>query len=216
MFRFSKVMLFLGTAATLPLTFATTIVPGALPVAPDQFTTTAFTQVATTGMQTVTTTFSPTFIATYTETVVMDANNVFCAGCLDFLIGVVTDSSSASGIIERVTAGSFGAFSADVGYNTTNSNGTEVVPATVDRSTNGNVIGFNFFPTAINPGQSSVFLEIQTNARSFTTGTVSIQDGVSNTGPGFAPTSVPEPGTMFSIGAGLLAVGCFGLRRRKA
>ena len=69
-----------------------------------------------------------------------------------------------------------------------------IVPNNVDRSANGNVIGFNFLGSSVTAGQDTATLVIETNATAYTTGTVSIQDGTSGFAAGFAPNSVPEPG----------------------
>jgi len=202
----------LGTVGLL----ASTIAPG-VTAAPDVFTTsTGYTQLATTGALNINPVPGSSFNATYTEWVFRDTNNVFCSTCLDFIIQY---SNAGPGTSERLTTQGFDSFLTDVGYNTAGITGGPgatpmgVAPSTVDRSANGNVIGFNFIPpgSAINGGQASVLLQIQTNATAFTNGFVSIQDGVAGFGAGFQPAStVPEPkSTAFLIGACLL----FGLMR---
>lgn len=210
-FNLSKscLLVFLGVAATPPCSLANILTQGALSAGPDLFTNTAnFTIVAATGPQDINP--SPatgSFNATYRETVVRDNSGTgLCLGCLDFLIEVV---NAGPGIFERVTTASFDSFITDVGYNFTLSSliPCGVIPGKIDRSLDGNVVGFNFIPGAVSAGQHTVVLEIQTNARFFKTGTVSIQDGTSGFAAGFAPSAVPEPALMILIGACLLAIG---------
>lgn len=79
------------------------------------------------------------FDASYTKWVYLD--NTMCLSCLDFLIQF---SNAGPGLVERLTTSAFDGFVTDVGYNTAGSSG--VAPSAVGRSTNGNVVGFNFIP----------------------------------------------------------------------
>ena len=147
-------VLFTGTLAQ-----ATILSPGGSPpVAPSDFTTNASGPfVATTGSQTWTATNAlgkTTMSGSYVSSVYSDPDNVFCAGCLDFFY-TVSSSSTSIDDIERITVASFGSFRTDVGYSTgTGSVSGGVVPSTVDRSSNGATIGFNFNePTGVAPGR---------------------------------------------------------------
>jgi hypothetical protein len=194
----------LGTVFTLPSMFGNILTPGNT-VSPDVFTSTSgFTVLATTGPITVDPVPGVSFSATYEEVVVRDTNNVFCTNCLDFLI---IATNGGPGIFERISTSSFGSFLTDVGYNTAGPAG--VTPSSVDRSANGNVMGFNFIPpgTAVSAAENSVLLEIQTNATNFAPGFVSVQDGTSGFGAGYQPADAPEPASMFLFGAGFLGLG---------
>ncbi len=76
-----------------------------------------------------------------------------------------------------------------------------------DRSANGRRVGFDF--VAVNPGEYSSLLIVDTNARAYRPGQVSILNGGTANIQSFAP--VPEPATMLALGAGVAAL----VRRRK-
>ena len=186
----------------VPFSYGSVLAPGST-AAPDIFSNSSgFTLLATTGAVNLNPQAGVSFNATYQENVVRDVNNVFCIGCLDFLILV---PNAGPGTIERIFTSSFTGFSTDVGYNSTSGG---VAPSTVDRGANGSVIGFNFpLPgAAIGTGQGSAILVIETNATNFTTGAVSVQDGVTAAGTGYAPSAIPEPTSMILLGTGIIVV----------
>ncbi len=174
---------------------------------------------ADTGTQTFTATNSlgqTTIEGFYRATVYSDPGNNFCAGCLDFFVEVSSDSSSLDAI-ERITEASFGKFQVDAGYVVTAPG--NVAPSTVDRSSNGGVIGFNFTqPAGVQPGQSTQVLEIETNAKMFVAGTLQIIDSSVASVAAFAPGCVPEASSisMTLLGGALLGFAFIARRRRGA
>jgi hypothetical protein len=168
------------------------------------------------------------------EQVESDPTNVFCSGCLDFLFQVSNNVGSNQNIT-RVDETGFGGYLTDVGYDSVslgslvlcgiddggfcNNGDPATVPATVDRSLDGNTVGFNF-PVGASPNENTVDIVIETNATSFAdpvatiygsnggTGTIDIYGP---SGPPVGGTPTPEPSTGLLLGAGLL--GLLGLRK---
>jgi hypothetical protein len=148
-----------------------------------------------------------TFSASYTTWVYSDPNNTFCAGCLDF---VYQFTNNGPDVLERFTGFDFRGFRVDAGFDPTSGGNA---PLTVDRATNGSVIGFNYTGIdTVEPGQTTPLLVIETDARTFTSGFVSARDGTASYNVAFQPTAVPEPSSLAMLGSGLLAAGGF-LRR---
>jgi PEP-CTERM motif len=150
---------------------------------------------------------APTFTDTYSTWVVRDPGNTFCANCLDFIYQY---SLLGPDINQRYSMSSFAGFMVDVG---TNPFGVHD-PITVSRSltAGGPVISFNFdqFGDEMLPGTTTVWLIIETDAVTFTSGFLSAQDGTAGSGVGFAPqTAIPEPTSLMLMGGGLLALGGF-------
>jgi hypothetical protein len=215
----------LAVIFSVALVQATILSPGgSTPVPASSFSTSvAGPFLATTGFEKFTATNAlgqTTITGKYEAMVYSDPGNSFCAGCLDFFV-VVESNSSSTDDIERITLANFGAFLTNVGYSVgTDSIPSGVDPSTVDRSSNGNVIGFNFNePSGVPPGGETQVLEIQTNAKSFMVGTLQIIDSSVASVTAFEPCAVvPEAGSisLTLLGGLLLGVGFIGRRRRSA
>ncbi len=204
---------------------ATILSPGgSSPVAPSAFGTPVTGPfLANTGLQNFTATNSlgqVTISGEYEAMVYSDPGNNFCAGCLDFFVFVESNSTSTDAI-ERITLASFSSFLTNVGYSVgKDSKPSGVVPDTVDRSSNGSVIGFNFTTLpGVAPGGETTMLEIQTNATSFMKGTLQIIDSSVASVAAFEPCGmVPEASSvsLTLLGGALLGIGMIGRRRRAA
>ena len=160
---------------------------------------------------------SGTFTANYIENVYTDPTNEFCAGCLTWVIQVADTGGDA---IEAVKASNFGGFLTDIGVSTNGapgmSNGT-VNPFTVDRSSSGNVITWDFTgqngANEIYPGMTSVLLEIETNAKTYVPGFVNADDDLPAGAAGYGAGAAPEPMSMGLLGGGLALLGVARWRR---
>ena len=170
------------------------------------------------------------------EQVESDPANVFCPGCLDFLFQVQNNSNSNQSItrIEETgfvttIGGVTMTYQTDVGYDSQslgsgilcgiddggfcNNGDPATVPVTVDRSLDGNVVGFNF-PLGVIPGESTVDIVIETDAKSFIhpVATVFGSKGGTGTldiyGPSGPPvgSATPEPSMLLLFATGLLGL----------
>jgi hypothetical protein len=137
------------------------------------------------------------------------SGNPFGASDMTFVIAVEV----TAGDIQHISDSNFdnGLWLVDVEQALGNSPG---IPAT-DATFNFGVVEFDFPGQggAILPGDFSYILIINTNAPTFTAGTIGLIDGGGTTVAGFMPAATPEPSTLSLLGTGLLAAGA-GLRRR--
>ena len=88
-------------------------------------------------------------------------------------------------------------------------------PYTADRSSNGNVVAFNFNTGTpdhtINPGGNTLYLIIKTNATQFVPGNVSFQNAVTASGAGYGVAPEPNMTCLLSV----LGVGILGIAYRR-
>ena len=180
---------------------------------------------ADTGVQTLT---SSTFSAQFDEQVYRDPNNEYCDDCLDWLLKVSNTSASGGGRIETINISDFGGFTSDMGVLASNSSpnggaGGSKAPSAVHPNGDGSVLNWQFqgnTAAELGPGQTTVWLEVETNATTYQAGLVSAQDGSTAYGNAYAPNTEPNPNTpeapwvpVMGLMGGV-AVGGFALRRR--
>lgn len=150
----------------------------------------------------------------YTDVIAGDASNTL--GGLTFVYRVTNDGASGPNSIGRMSIASMLGFTVDAAYNPS----AGVAPASIDRNPSGDVIGFNFVPTPIDPlsgflgpGKSSARLVIQTDAPAYIPAFASLIDGGVITVPTLGP-AVPEPSTIALILGSVVSLGAWRLRRR--
>ncbi len=155
-------------------------------------------------------------LGTYTSWVVREAS-----GKLDFLYQFTANSQSSTSI-ERLTMYNFTGYTTNVGYVASSGSNcgpgsSNIAPTSASSNTAGSVISFNFSGSnAVEPGQCSDILIIRTNATSYTSGLLSLQDGSTATVACYAPKVVPEPTALALSGvAGVCMLG-YARRRRQA
>ena len=149
-----------------------------------------------------------TFSGVLTSTVIAgDASNPY--GGLTFTYTVSNDASSVN-VEARLSVNGYSTSLTDASFQTPPSG---VQPTYVDRPT-ADVVGFSFLGMpvgfgAIQPGQQSSLLVIQTNSPVCTNSFASVIDGAVATIPTYAPT--PEPSALALLGLGAFAL----IRRRR-
>ena len=138
-----------------------------------------------------------------------DPQNPYGLNDLDFIYSIFNNATSTA-LISRITATNFLGYNTDVGYFTAAVFGGTIFPTTVDRNT-ANTVGFTF--NSFSAGNQSVVFVIKTNATAFSTGSLNIVDsaGSSTSVMAFAP--VPEPGLVWPLGCGVLAMAAYWRKR---
>jgi hypothetical protein len=136
-------------------------------------------------------------------------------GGLEFWYQALNDSTSTAAI-QQLLMTSFLGWGTDVLYYDVGGGGALKIPTGATRSASGDEIGFQFGDLA--PGTQSQAVVIRTNATAFRSGSLVISTGGSNptqeTVAAFAPTPIPEPGSMTLVGLGLAFVARRLCRRR--
>ena len=146
---------------------------------------------------------------------------------LDFVYRL-TNSTTSNDAIHRMTVNGFGNFLVDAGYLNSGATPTGGVvaggltPTLVDRGlAPGDNAGFGFLQSlvsgiafdSLDPGMTSRYLVLYTNATSYGNSMASVIDGSVASAATFAP--VPEPETYALMLAGLGLMGFVGRRRSK-
>jgi len=155
------------------------------------------------------------FTGTLTTTVITgDVSNPF--GGLTFTY-LISNAAASANSIGRMTVGDFSGFLTDGSYQIPVAG---VAPASIDRNVSGDVAGFNFVPTPVDPftgflapGLSSALLVVQTNAPAYVASTANLIDGGVTSVASLGPT-VPEPSTIALVLGSLASLGVYRLRRR--
>ncbi len=201
----------LTTASLLPLAQASVLAPGGIvppsPLFPAGILVASFSGQVTT----------IAFSTTYSQWVFSDPINTWCSNCLDFVYQF-TDLGPGSN--KRFEMSSFAGFNTDVGTYPFGVND----PVSIDRSTNGALIGFNYSP-AILAGDTTPWLVIETDACAScfalvgnsinVLGRVGDPDGVVQLDSAYEPVAVPEPASVAMLGGGLTMIGAL-LRKLKS
>lgn len=136
----------------------------------------------------------------YTETVYRNPSNGLCANCLTWVLQVLNLTASTE-FVASATISDFGGWQTDIGTTASapgyTTNPADVAPIQVSRSSAGNgkvvrwCFGADCGGVGLAPGQTTQLLAVDTNSTAVIPGTVTVQNGVTNTGPGLSP-AVPE------------------------
>jgi hypothetical protein len=223
-----------ATAAACP------VAPGTTNCAPDPLTVSASATLVqgTSGtINTCATQAPPCFTADWVENVYREnGNTAVCnyAGCLTWVVQISDRQITQSpDFIQRVTVGNFHGFTVDMGVETnTPPPGNPPFfgaganpPTTVDRDGSGNSLGWNFNCVAgvagctttdeIMPGQTTVLLEAETNAKFLVPGSVGLINSTAGSSPALGP-AVPEAWVpaLGAVGGAVIGAAAFRRRRR--
>jgi len=136
--------------------------------------------------------------------------NLACpaGGCLDFYYQFSNDGTSTDSIARMSTA-NYKGFVTDVGtaapFDLLAGPGT-VPTIDITRSGTGSTIGFDYGVVGVGPGDTALTVGILTNAHFLTSGSTQfLNDGTATVGT-WAPTAVPEPGSIVFFGTSLLGL----------
>jgi hypothetical protein len=131
-----------------------------------------------------------------------------------------TNNSISVDAIRRFTVTQFAGFTTDVSYDGTGSQGGTVPPLTVDRSLDGNVIGYEFGTAGVGgvaAGAGTVALVIRTDATNYTRVSAGFLNGAATNTVALGPTAMtPEPSTVVGALIALPMVGLAAWRRKRS
>ena len=150
-----------------------------------------------------------TFSGTLT-TMVISGDTTNTLGGLTFVY-TITNNDLSPDAIHRLTVNGYNGFATDASYQAAPGQ----KPTTIDRSVNGDVIGFGFIGAPLgfgelSPGATSTPLVVQTNAPAYRQSFASVIDGTVATVGTYSPV-IPEPMT---LGLLLVGMGTAIIRRR--
>jgi hypothetical protein len=210
----------LGLALASPQAHATLLIPGGTVVPNAQLNPLAGTTIdANTGVQAYSVTSGTASMTGTGQAWVVHgyASNPFGAANETFVYQVSltggTLSNGSPAIIERLTHSTFDAFLTDVGY--FQQNGAQIIPPFNDRTVSGAIVDSDFTTAPIMIGATSALIIINTNAPNFTSGNLSVQDGLTANLIAFSPTVVPEPATWAMALSAVPFLGLAAWRRRR-
>lgn len=166
----------------------------------------AGTLVYNSGTQTVT--GQSTFTAIAESFAFTDLSNAF-AGCNNdcLTFGVLVQNGTGN-LIEKISYGAFTGFLSQAGFLATGG----IAPTSVTANLNG---GYNFdFASGLGNGSVTDLLYVQTNAKSFTLGTIGVIDNSAGSAVAPIPTT-PEPSSLMLMGSGLVSAAGMFMRRRR-
>jgi hypothetical protein len=144
----------------------------------------------------------------YETAVATDSANALCAGCIDIIAQVYVSTFD----LREVQFQYFDGFASDNTYIVSSLG--QIIPTAEPATGNDGYGNINYhFLSPLAPGQTSAVMVIETNARDWTAGLLSLQDGGTSDKVGFQPTITPEPSSASLLGFGLL--GLVGMIRRK-
>jgi hypothetical protein len=138
-------------------------------------------------------------------------------GGLTFTYQITNDGVSGPNSIGRLSVADFTGWGDAASYQ---SSSVGVVPGSIDRQPSGDVVGFNFLPTPLDPLTAflapltgSRILVLQTDAPSYADVLASVIDGGVTQAATYGP-KVPEPSTLVLAACGALGLGLAFRRRR--